>query len=523
MTLYVTDLDGTLLKSDKSLSEYTENTLNRLIEGGVRFTYATARSFSSASPLVNRLNLNIPAVTFNGVFVVDPKSGEHIIENVLNKKSLVIAEKFIRENALAPIVYAYIDGKERVSFLEDRLCEVAAYVNSRAGDKRLRAVTNYKELFEGNVFYLTLFNVTDIEKCDSVFQEENGFSRNIQADNYDDMVWYEIYSQKAGKEKAVLQLKKLMKANELVCFGDNFNDMAMLKKADTGVAVENACGELKSAADIVTESNDRDGVARFIARREDSLSDRDRRFERAVDAALKRVRGTHGSVGTQNEKLIHSALKNFYAPLSDDQEIKIGNYFADAVSENGIFEIQSRQLYRLSAKLEAFLPCSKVNVVYPLVYEMKTLFINSESGEVISKTPARKNNSLISAFEEMYSIRRFLRNDNLRIIIARLKIEKRVYFSGEKIPDLKSKASRKKCVIEKTPVGIIDEMVFECEADYARLLPEGLNASFTKKEFLAAARDAKSSLRLEVLREAGVIRQIGKRGREYLYQTEEPW
>ena len=75
MTLYATDLDGTLLRSDKSISDETAALINRLISEGTLFTYATARSFSSASPLVEKLNLSCPAVTFNGVFVIDPKPG----------------------------------------------------------------------------------------------------------------------------------------------------------------------------------------------------------------------------------------------------------------------------------------------------------------------------------------------------------------------------------------------------------------------------------------------------------------
>ena len=155
-TLYVSDLDGTLLKKDKTLSDYTKSALNRLIKSGAAFTYATARSFSSASPLVCDIDIAIPSVTFNGVFIVDPKSGEHIIENVFSRKSLDLAKKFIKTNNLAPIVYSYIDGRERVSYLENRLSDVSGYVNSKDGDERLRAVSSYKELFEGNVFYLTL-------------------------------------------------------------------------------------------------------------------------------------------------------------------------------------------------------------------------------------------------------------------------------------------------------------------------------------------------------------------------------
>ncbi len=519
-TLYISDLDGTLLKKDKTLSDYTKSALNRLIKNGAAFTYATARSFSSARPLVCGIDIEIPAVTFNGVFIVDAKSGEHIIENVFSRKALDLAKKFIISNNLAPIVYSYIDGRERVSYLESRLSDVAGYVNSKDGDERLRAVSGYKDLFEGNVFYLTLFNVSDTEKCDSVFCEENGFSRNVQNDDYNDMVWYEIYSKNAGKEKAVLQLKKLMGAEWLVCFGDNFNDREMLKISDMGVAVENACEELKQTADIVIGSCENDAVARFVEQQESISLDRTKRFENAVNSAFKRVKGVNGSVGTQNEKLIHSTLKNYYAPYSDEQEIKIGNYFADAVSEDGIFEIQSKQLYRLCGKLSEFLPAARVNVVYPLICEAKTLFINEESGEIYDNLRARKTNTLLPAFEELYSIRRFLNDEALTVIITRLKIENRIYFSGEKLPDIKNRREIKKLKSEKVPVEITEEIVLKTRGDYRRFLPAGLSDSFTKKEFLKTAGDAKSSLRLEVLRAVGLVKQVGKRGKEYLYRLE---
>ena len=266
MTLYVTDLDGTLLRSDTTLSEYTTQTLNRLISEGVMFTYATARSFVSASPLVKDLDLCCPAVIFNGVFVVDPKDGRHIIENVYSKECQILARDFFIRESIAPLVYANIDGRERVSYLESRFDDVANYVNSRKNDKRLRPVNDYGELFEGDIFYFTVIDPKETELLDGVFTPENGFARNVQRDTYDDMIWYEIYDKSASKANAVLQVKELVNADKLVCFGDNFNDISMIKAADTGVSVENACEELKALSDIVIGSNNDDGVARFIDR-----------------------------------------------------------------------------------------------------------------------------------------------------------------------------------------------------------------------------------------------------------------
>lgn len=511
MTLYVTDLDGTLLNNNAAVSDYSVKTLNSLIEKGVLFTYATARSFSSAFPIVNQLNIDCPAVVFNGVFVINARTGEHIIENVFTKKAAAKAKNFLRENGFAPLVYSIIDGRERVSFLADKIDRVRSYVNSRKDDKRLRAVSDFDELFAGNVFYITLLNVENTAVPDCFFTRENGFSSNFQLDTYDSTTWYEIYDKSAGKAAAALQIKALLGADKMICFGDNKNDIPMLRAADLGVAVHNSIDELKDTADLIIEDNENDAVAKFIEKRENNTTDR---FAGAVEKALNRVKST---VGTQNEKIIHAALKNYYAPFSDEQEVKIGNFYADAVCENGIFEIQTKQLYRLRDKLSEYLCSAKVNVVHPIVCECKTIFINADTGEAFLSEKTTKNSSLRTVFEELYSIRNFLKNENLRIIIVKLCAVKKVYFHGEKIPDLRNKNARKKCVINKIPTEIIEEIILESVGDYCRFLPNKLPENFTKKEFCKAAHDAESSLRLEVLREVGILEKVGKRSNAFVY------
>ncbi|MGN0686866.1 MAG: HAD family hydrolase [Oscillospiraceae bacterium] len=519
MTLYATDLDGTLLRQDMSLSDHSAAVLNRLIDSGVLFTYATARSFSSASPLVSKLKLNCPAVTFNGVFVIDPRTGEHIVENIFTPKSLDIAKEYIVSNSIAPLIYSYVDGRERVSFLSDRLDDVRGYTDSRRNDKRLRPVKNYAELFEGQVFYITILNpVQDTAELFEVFSRENGFSSNIMPDTYDpNTIWFELFSKNASKASAILQVLELTHADKLVCFGDNMNDLSMIRAADTGAAVANACAELKEAADIVIGSNEDDAVAEFIERRESGCGTD--RFSEALSSAMIRLRGLHGSVGTQNEKLIHAVLKNYYAPHSDEQEIKIGRYFADAVCEDGIIEIQTRALYRLREKLKDFTAAARVTVVYPVEYETRTIYVNSDTGEIAKETPFRKADPKVRIFKELYSLREYLPNDRVTIILAYLKAEKRVYFSGEALPDLRSRSTRKKITAEKTPLKLLKEVVLSSKEDYRTYLPDGLPEVFGKSEFAKLAKDSGGSLRLEVLREAGLIQRVGKKGNSFLYSV----
>ncbi len=253
-----------------------------------------------------------------------------------------------------------------------------------------------------------------------------------------------------------------------------------------------------------------------------------RRFSDALSAAMIREKGVHGSVGTQNEQLIHSTLKNYYAPYCDDQEIKIGKFFADAVNEDGIFEIQTRSLHKLREKLKTFLDCSHVTVVHPVIREYRTLYIREQSGEVVKETPPRKIKTLLKVFKELYSIRDFLLHENLTVILCGLRVEKRAYFSGETPPDMSSRSARKKCVIENIPLELLCETVLEKPLDYEVFLTPDLRGKladmsngFTKKDLCKAANESASSLRLEVLRTVGLIEKTGKNGREFVYKLVE--
>ena len=247
----------------------------------------------------------------------------------------------------------------------------------------------------------------------------------------------------------------------------------------------------------------------------------DRRFSDALNAAIMREKRVRDNIGTRNEKLIHSTLKNYYAPYSDEQEIKLGKFFADAVSEDGIFEIQTSCLYRLNEKLRAFLGFSRVTVVHPMIREYRTLFINADSGEIVRETPARKMKTLLKVFEELYSIRGFLLHENLTVILCGLRVEKRVYFSGDKLPDMRTKSGRKKCVIEEVPLELLEEIVLEHPRDYEIFLPREILSvypnGFTRKQISKAANESRSSLRTDVLRTVGIIEKTGKSGKEYVY------
>lgn len=154
-TLYVSDLDGTLLRSNEITSEYTNRIINSLTEKGMIFSYATARSLITAKKVTAGLTAKIPLIVYNGAFVIDNISEELLIENYFdNAVESLLEELFYNE--VYPIVYAFINNEEKFSFVPE-LCTqgMNAFIDSRKGDIRTNAVKTADDLKSGKIFYIT--------------------------------------------------------------------------------------------------------------------------------------------------------------------------------------------------------------------------------------------------------------------------------------------------------------------------------------------------------------------------------
>lgn len=269
-TLYVSDLDGTLLTPDSRLSRRTLDILNPLIARGLPFTYATARSFNSARIATAGLELRLPAIVFNGAMRADASTGALTNIRLLPASVIkAIAERVTPRGAASPFVYSFIDGAERVSYLADRLSAgMCMYMASRPGDKRFRAVDE-SGLFEGKVFYVTFVDecprirrMAELARaldCVALFQN--------YAHSDDPNWWLEIMPRGATKAAAIGELKAELGFERVVCFGDSANDRSMFEIADEAYAVEGSHPELLALATAVIGDSAHDGVAEFLRAR----------------------------------------------------------------------------------------------------------------------------------------------------------------------------------------------------------------------------------------------------------------
>lgn len=261
--LYVSDLDGTLLRSNETTSEYTNNVINRLTDEGMIFSYATARSLITAKKVTKGIHAKIPLIVYNGAFVIDNATEDILIANYFDYSVYgVLEDLFSRE--VYPIVYAYIDGKEKFSFVPE-LCTkgMQMFLDSRKGDIRTNSVQTISELMAGDIFYITC--IDEPEKLEPFYEKyKDDFHCVYQKDIYSKEQWLEILPLNASKSKAVKQLQELMNCDKIVTFGDGKNDIDMFELADEAYAVQNAHPDLKKHATSIILSNDDDGVARWL-------------------------------------------------------------------------------------------------------------------------------------------------------------------------------------------------------------------------------------------------------------------
>ncbi|MDE6865986.1 MAG: HAD family hydrolase [Muribaculaceae bacterium] len=270
-TLYVSDLDGTLLQPDATLSAPTLEMLNSAIEDGALFTLATARTPATVAPIVENLDLRLPAVVMTGTALWDKNSNAYsdirYIDNDAAHKLVDVYRKMdfptflytLRDGMIHIYHLGKLSGIEK-TFMDERSHNPYKIFHVPAdGDSRLPEFLGDTILFYGmqpdDHSSATLRLTSEIE--------------GVRAQKYHDFYGPEIgileaFSPLSTKANAISELARRTGAERIVAFGDNMNDLPMLELADVGVAVENGIEEVKAAADIVIGANTADSVAKFI-------------------------------------------------------------------------------------------------------------------------------------------------------------------------------------------------------------------------------------------------------------------
>ena len=247
ISIILSDLDGTLFRNDKSISDFTKETIRQAQAKGLLFGICTARAKVNAVKFLEGIEPDIFITNGGGI--------------VYYRDKKIYNCEFTVEEIRKLIDAAFeVFGKDVILSADN---EHALYSNSREelGDK-FWTFNDFSDFRETCMkMCIESLDKEKIEKVASVIGLEN-----VDYLPFSDIPWYKLSKKAATKERAIEELCHHLNitSSKIAAFGDDFNDLGMLSLCGKGIAMENAIDEVKKAADSVCASNENDGVAKWI-------------------------------------------------------------------------------------------------------------------------------------------------------------------------------------------------------------------------------------------------------------------
>ncbi len=247
ISIILSDLDGTLFHNDKSISDFTKETIRRAQAKGILFGICTSRAKVNAIKFLEGIEPDILITNGGGIVYYQDKK--------------IYDCDFTVEEIRKLIAAAFeVFGKDVILSADN---EHALYSNSKEelGDK----FWTFNDFFDFQEPCMKMciesLDKEKVEKVASVIGLEN-----VDYLPFSDIPWYKLSKKAATKEKAIEELCRHLNitSSKIAAFGDDFNDIGMLKLCGKSIAMENAIAEVKQAAGQVCASNENDGVAKWI-------------------------------------------------------------------------------------------------------------------------------------------------------------------------------------------------------------------------------------------------------------------
>lgn len=269
--LFITDLDGTLLDNDSKVSVRSAELLNDAIARGALFSVATARTPATVAELLKGIDLKLPLVVMTGAALWDPVSDQYIETHCHRRQDVERLLEIYRRHSLPTFIYTLRDHKihiyhqgalsdpERVFISERENTPYKTFHIPEDGNSQLPEKLD-------NV--LLLFAMQPAEPGREAWEEIKQIP-DINTVFYHDLhdpslAFIEAFPREATKANGIRSLRRLTGADSTIVFGDNYNDLPMMRMATKAIAVENAVEEVRKIASKVIGPNTSDSVAREI-------------------------------------------------------------------------------------------------------------------------------------------------------------------------------------------------------------------------------------------------------------------
>lgn len=256
--LVVLDMDGTLLNSQKEITERVRKAIHAAKAIGVKVVLASGRPIDGMLPTLEALGLTTVddyVLTYNASLTLNVASKEVIRSEFLNGQDArdlyhLAVKLGVNTHAyssklglITPKISKYTEHEACINQIEINICD---FTTLDPDEEMLKIMM----IDEAEILTAAINRLPDS------FQEKYSMAQSAP-------FFYEFMSKKSGKANGVAALTAYLGLTheQVICVGDAGNDLEMIQYAGLGIAMENATDDVKAVADYITLSNDQDGVA----------------------------------------------------------------------------------------------------------------------------------------------------------------------------------------------------------------------------------------------------------------------
>ena len=244
--LIVTDLDNTLLRNDKTISEYSSDVFKRVRNKGILTAFATARDFRFVTEFISPASGIIPDIIISDNGALARYNCKDLYRKLIPAKTAnLLMAQFKLVRCVSTDKAYYLSGD---------------YSNDHWSINKKETILSDKiDYVEEDVFYIDGDIGNSFLSMIDIYPE-------IRAVTYSDVELVTIVHREATKLNALNAVKSALNidSDNIAVFGDDYSDIEILSNFKTGIAVENAISECKAAANYFCGHSDEDGVAHWI-------------------------------------------------------------------------------------------------------------------------------------------------------------------------------------------------------------------------------------------------------------------
>ena len=268
-TLYITDLDGTLLMPDATVSAESREILTPLLEAGLPLSCATARTSYSVMQILEGLPMQLPLILQNGSVLHDPRTNRIVYAAEIEQSAFLRLTDLIASFGFNGFVFCVPADSLVCCYTELSTPHMQEYYRVRSGQfgKPFVKMESMREIAGMHPVFLSLHaEKAVLDPFYEAVTQLDGVSVSYYRDVYEPEIWYiEMSAPDASKYHGILRLKEMTGAKEVVGFGDNFNDLPLFAACNRKIAVGNAADALKAQADLVIGCNTENAVAQYLS------------------------------------------------------------------------------------------------------------------------------------------------------------------------------------------------------------------------------------------------------------------